>query len=200
MIVVYGMANGGAFELRLGGGHAAVALTGLGHDSTYISWIRKGRSPVFDAFKKGPFGDPVYRVCIPSDEDLKYNIGISERATYDWIYKEFAGEGMRRYRESPHLHRVDSLPFGPLYYDFNCVDIVKKSLVVSHAYDYAKPVLPTFTVAGICRDAARIRRAVLQRIDAAGLPHPPETASRLKIAFFSEDIRRGQNLEPSGPH
>lgn len=194
MIVVYGMAKGGALELRLGGGHAAIALAGLGHDSTYISWIRSGRSPVFDVFKKGPFGDPVYRVCIPSNEDVKYNIDVSERAVYQWIYKEFAGEGLRRYSTSPHLYRVESLPFGPLYHEFNCVSIVKKSLAVSHAYDYAKPILPTFTVAGICSDAARIRRAVLQRIDEAGLPRPPEIASQLKDAFFSEDIRRGQNL------
>ncbi|MBS7697885.1 MULTISPECIES: hypothetical protein [unclassified Chelatococcus] len=196
MLVVYGMADGGALELRLGGGHAAIALTGLGHDSTYISWIRKGRSPVFDVFKKGPFGDPVYRVCIPSNEDVKHNIGISERAVYRWIYKELAGEGLRRYRENPNLYTVHSLPFSPLYYEYNCVEIVKKSLYVSQAYDYAKPILPTFTVAGVCSDAARIRRAVLRRIEAARLPLPPEKASQLKLAFFSEDRKRGQNLEP----
>ncbi|CAH1664470.1 hypothetical protein [Chelatococcus asaccharovorans] len=198
MLIVYGMAQGGAMELRLGGGHAAIALAGLGHDATYISWIRVGHSPVFNKFKKGPFGTPVYRVCIPSNEDLNLNIGISERDVYNWVYKELAGEGLRQYTLDTRIHRIESLPFGPLYYKYNCVDIVKNCLAVSGAYHYARSLLPTWTVAGVCGDAAKIRRAVLRRLSSAvdpalqitRLPTPPD--------FFREDEKREQNIEPAG--
>jgi hypothetical protein len=192
MIIVYGL--GDYVSVNTAFGHAAVALAGLGPKSIYISWIRRGKSPALQRYKRGIFGEPVYRVRIPTDEDNRpFRIGISETAAYEWFTRALVDEAAAKVATGAFTPSSDfPLPYGPVYDDYSCVDVVKRILTASGAYRLLKVRSPTLTIKGLCCDALAIRNAAL----AVSGNSNQEWSSGQPVDFFADDPYRGRDRNP----
>ena len=204
MIVVYGAGGGaGSIELVFGGGHASIAFT---RAARYVSWVRTENSKsILTKFKKGIWSDPTYRVEIPTAEDGNEGALSEQDALNEWENgvveegKQYA-ERMRHElgNDNPAYRRYAakgedggfSLEYQHLHEKYNCVEIVKRLLTAAGGYERIGWVLPTLTVAGVCRDAGAMHVALV---------NPQTSWGAAPNGFFGEDINVGKSILPF-PH